>query len=287
VAAAAALSDRVTPDEVCRLLARLSESQLVIIILDEFDRISSATVRRAMADTIKALSDNAVPATIVIVGVADTVDELIAEHRSIERAIVQVPMRRMKTVELEGILANGAARLEVRIGDASRRRIAILSQGLPHYTHLLGLHAVRAALDEGVTDVDSEHVKRAIARAVEDSEQSLRHDLMTALSSSARRSIYGEVLLACAVAKPDEFGYFAASAVRGPLSAILKQPCQSRTFSKHLDDLCHPSRGALLARTGVARRFRFRFSRPLMQPLIIMKGLVDRQIDEAAIQELP
>jgi hypothetical protein len=38
---------------------------------------------------IKVLSDNSVPATLVLVGVADSVDALIVEHQSIERALVQ------------------------------------------------------------------------------------------------------------------------------------------------------------------------------------------------------
>jgi hypothetical protein len=44
--------------------------------------------------TIKTLSDNAssIKTTLILVGVADSVDELIGEHQSIERAIKQVPM---------------------------------------------------------------------------------------------------------------------------------------------------------------------------------------------------
>jgi hypothetical protein len=53
---------------------------LVIVIFDEFDRLRDQIARRTMADTIKALSDHDVRATVVIVGVADTVDDLVAEQ---------------------------------------------------------------------------------------------------------------------------------------------------------------------------------------------------------------
>jgi Cdc6-like AAA superfamily ATPase len=71
------------------LLGTLGTRQPVIIILDEFDRIRNKHTRTAVADMVKALSDYAVPATLVLVGVGETVDSLIAEHRSIGRALVQ------------------------------------------------------------------------------------------------------------------------------------------------------------------------------------------------------
>ncbi len=58
-----------------------------IITIDEFDRIEDRDVKVKMADTIKTLSDNATRTTLILVGVADSVDELIGEHQSIERAM--------------------------------------------------------------------------------------------------------------------------------------------------------------------------------------------------------
>ncbi|MDE0209154.1 MAG: hypothetical protein OXJ64_04655, partial [Boseongicola sp.] len=76
---------------------------LLIVIIDEFDRLSRK-VAGQMADTIKMLSDYAVPATLVLVGVADTVSDLIQEHTSVERALIQIPMPRMSTEEIRAII---------------------------------------------------------------------------------------------------------------------------------------------------------------------------------------
>jgi Cdc6-like AAA superfamily ATPase len=57
-----------------------------VIVIDEFDRVDDEEARRLMSDTIKTLSDQLVLATLVLVGVADTVDQLIEEHASIDRA---------------------------------------------------------------------------------------------------------------------------------------------------------------------------------------------------------
>jgi len=83
-----------------------------IVIIDEFDRITDSVVQTALADTIKTLSDNIVNTTLIMVGVADSLDQLIAEHRSIERAIRQIPMPRMSKTELLEIVDKGLAQCE-------------------------------------------------------------------------------------------------------------------------------------------------------------------------------
>ena len=69
-----------------------------------------ADCRALFTNTIKLLSDRAVPATLVLIGVADTVDELIREHRSVERALVQVRMPRMARDELPRSPAGASGR---------------------------------------------------------------------------------------------------------------------------------------------------------------------------------
>ncbi|MGH9198858.1 MAG: AAA family ATPase, partial [Acidimicrobiia bacterium] len=144
--AAQVIGHDVSPDDLRRLFSLIGEGRILIVVLDEFDRLSQPA-RRAIADTIKTFSDHAVPATIIVVGVAETIDELITEHESIERVLVQVQMPRMQQAELMEILNRGTSRLNMSIAEDAARFVASLSQGLPHYTHLLGLHAARTALD--------------------------------------------------------------------------------------------------------------------------------------------
>ncbi|NKB17948.1 MAG: hypothetical protein HC770_07495 [Pseudanabaena sp. CRU_2_10] len=52
-----------------------------IIIVDEMDRLTRDSYFTAlMADTIKTLSDHSTNITLILVGVANSVEELIAEH---------------------------------------------------------------------------------------------------------------------------------------------------------------------------------------------------------------
>ena len=142
-------SHTATPDSVRRALQDLSKTSGLIIIFDEFDRIKRADLIAAMADTIKALSDYSVNATIFIIGVADSVDELIREHQSIERALIQIPMPRMSDDEIRGIIDNGLRRLTIGIDDTAREDLVRLSQGVPYITHLLCINTCRAALAAG------------------------------------------------------------------------------------------------------------------------------------------
>jgi len=283
VKAADVIGEEVTPDAVRRMLTLLADTGLFIIIFDEFDRIMEPLVRRSMADTIKALSDHDVNVTLVVVGVADSVEDLISQHESIERAMVQIKMPRMSRSELQQILDNGMERLKMTMDEDGKAEIAALSQGLPHYTHLLGLHATRVALDRGSLDITSREIEPAVKRALADVSQAVRGAYDRAIFSPRKDTLYAQVLLACALAGTGEFGFFTAASVRDPLSTITGKRYEIPGFARHLNDFCEESRGSILQKAGVKRKFRFRFRNPLMQPLVIMQGLSEGRISRAVL----
>jgi Cdc6-like AAA superfamily ATPase len=285
VKAAEVIGDDVTPDAIRRILTLLSDTGVVIAIFDEFDRIIDPMVRRTMADTIKTLSDHDVNVTLIIVGVADSVQELISEHESIERALVQTRMQRMSSKELSQIIDNGLQRLQMSIEDDAKSEITVLSQGLPHFTHLLGLHSTRVALDRESTHISTSDVDKAVKKALADVDQTIRSIYDKAVFSPQKDTIYAHVLLACALAKTGEFGFFTAASVRDPLSDIAGKRYEIPGFSRHLNDFCEDSHGSILHKEGKKRKFRFRFKNPLMQPLIIMKGLSEQRISKETLRK--
>jgi Cdc6-like AAA superfamily ATPase len=275
------LPETITPEVVLSTALTLSQAYLFIPIIDEFDRLQEEQATRQFTDTIKALSDQAGKTTLVLVGVAGTVEELIAEHHSVERALVQVRMPRMSRQELEQIVTAGVAAVGMTVEAEANRCIATLSQGLPHYTHLLGLHSARQAIDSGVEDVSSLHVDAAISKAIEGSQQTLMRAYHKATTSPRSDNLYSQVLLACALAKADQLGYFAAADVREPMSEIMGKRYEIAAFSRHLADFCDENRGPVLERMGIPRRYRFRFRNPLLQPFVIMQGLANKLIDRS------
>lgn len=273
------LPQEVTPDDVRHIFSQLGK---MLIVIDEVDRLEDKKVTQLLADTIKTLSDHAVDTTLILVGVADSVDALIQEHQSVERALVQVRMPRMSRTELSQIIDKGLENAQMTIVPTARSKIVNLSQGLPHYTHLLAQNAAQRAAATNRTEVTPEDVRTAIDSALAKAQQSIIGAYHKA-TNSPRENLYPQVLLACAMAKQDNLGYFAAVDVRQPLSNIMKKSYDIPAFSQHLNKFCEVERGPVLQRTGTVRRYRFRFVNPLLQPYVLMDGIKKELISEAEI----
>jgi Cdc6-like AAA superfamily ATPase len=259
-----------TPDSVRRCLATLATVFTPVIVIDEFDRLD-VEPRRAFADTIKGLSDHAVGATILLVGVADSVDQLLAEHQSVQRALAQVRMPRMSTDELMSVITKGLEKLEMTSQRNAKSRIVKLSQGLPHYVHLLSLYATRAAIDDHTLEVGAEHVERALERALTGTQQSTLSSYEAAVRSARKDNLFSKVLLACAMAETNELGEFAAQDVRDRLHHVAGRRYEIPNFAQHLKEFCDDKRGPILQKSGIPRLYRYKFIDPLMQPYVIMQ----------------
>lgn len=257
----------------------------LLIIFDEFDRLS-AKAGKAFTDVIKTLSDTGAMATLLLVGVADTVDRLIKDHASVARALVQIHMPRMKPKELTEIVVTGAKKLGVTFEPEATVQIVQLSQGLPHYTHLVARNAARQAVKRLSRSVTVDDVAGALQDAVGDAQHSIKTQYHAATTSSHKGALFREVLLACALAKKDGLSYFQAADVVEPLSAMMGKAYEIPAFARHLSKLCEPARSSVLERTGQRRRYRYRFTEPLLEPFIVMNGLADDLISSSMLASL-
>lgn len=266
------------PGEIRKLLASASqEDGELVIVFDEFDRLDSRE-RSLFADTIKDLSDNSINTTLVLVGVAKDVVELIAEHTSIDRCLTQILMPPMDRNELRDILNKAMKPLGMTIDERVANLIVSLSKGLPHYTHLLGHEATMKALHRKSLSISEKDMSGAIEDALEQTEHTTRNDYLNAAHGQRKGTLFPEILLACALAEVDELGYFSSADVREPLCTITGKKYKIQNFSPHLAKFCNDSHGPVLEKWGKTRRFKFRFRNPLLRPFIIMKGLAERKI---------
>ncbi|HEV7843392.1 MAG TPA: hypothetical protein VGO69_06825, partial [Pyrinomonadaceae bacterium] len=78
----------------------------------------------------------------------------------------------MEPGELREILTKAEGSLPIRFSDEAANLIVNLSQGLPHYTHLLGLNAVRIAAKRLSAYIERADVFGALKEAVRQAEQS-------------------------------------------------------------------------------------------------------------------
>jgi len=107
----------ITPNLVRKKLSIIGEGRVLICILDEFDRIENDEAKQLISDTIKSLSDFSSPVTLFLVGVAESIGDLVSKHESIERSLVQVRMPRMSIQEVRDIITTGVSKLEMGIED--------------------------------------------------------------------------------------------------------------------------------------------------------------------------
>jgi Cdc6-like AAA superfamily ATPase len=277
----------IDPDNVVIELSSFSLNTIPIIILDEFDKLMDRDTRNMIANTIKNLSDRSARSTVILVGVADSVTQLLDDHESVARCIRQIPMHRMFPNELRQIINDRLPSLGMDIQLDALAHMVALSRGLPHYTHLFGQQAAKKALQDRKLIVDLSHVDLAIPECIEQTDQSVRKQYHEATISPRAGNIYKEVLLAAALAQVDEMGYFAPADLRKPLEHLLgKEEVLVSVFGQHLKNLCATNRGRILEQVGTDRRFRYRFVEPLMQPFILLQGLRDKLITREQVDEL-
>lgn len=251
-----------------------------IIIIDEFDRLERGPLETAFADTIKTLSDNAVPTTLIIVGVADSLNQLISEHRSIQRAIREIPVTRMSKVELLEVVTKGLSQCEgLSIEPDAIDRIADYSQGLPSITHLLAKSACLNAVENLRSHVTMSDLSAGVREAVDGQLESVQEAYRLAVTTTSGIH-FKPVLLACALAQKDDHGFFYANQVTQPLRLITNNPkFDIPQFSFHLKAFCSEQRGGILERRGKQYRFVF----PIMEPYVILRGLADGLIQESQL----
>jgi Cdc6-like AAA superfamily ATPase len=265
--------DENIPHQILKFVSQLSENKLPVLIIDEFDRLT-ISARKLFPDFIKSLSDHSLSATIILIGVGESIEYLIKDHQSVSRSLIQIQMPRMNLIEVEGVITNGLNRLGMTIEKNTLNKIKLLVKGLPYYAHLIGLNATRSALQNNSLNITDENLNEAINIAITDSQHYIMTNYHKAIRSSRKENLFADVLLACAYANVNELGEFAAQDLREPMNKITGRNYNIPGYARHLKEFCSENHGKILIKSGVRKKFRYKFSDPLMQPYVIMQGII-------------
>lgn len=146
--------------EVCKLIAA-STRRRVLLVIDELDRARDAA---GLASLIKSGSSRDLK--FMLVGIGQSVSELLSDHRSLERSgrAIEVPL--MAQPELEAIVDRVMFALRERgvvmgFEGTARRVVANTASGFPWFVHVLGEDSLILADKEGDHVVRATHVQRA------------------------------------------------------------------------------------------------------------------------------
>ena len=264
----------VTADELEVVLANFGPGTMPIIVFDEFDRPIDVGLRGEMSETIKQLSNSpSNTATIILVGVAGNVTQLIAQHASAVRALVQVRMPRMNGNEIKKIVTDRLKTTPISITDDALWRVSYLSSGLPFYAHAIGQAASLICVKRKQLVINEEIISVAIENCFDDLDEDLIDSYVNATMETRKGNLFKEVIAAAALAEQDGLGRFSAVDLEAPFSEIIGAPTKPDAFTFHLNKLCESGRGLVLERDGTRGRYRYSFVQPMLQPYIIMKSL--------------
>jgi hypothetical protein len=167
--------------------------------------------------------------------------------------------------ELAEIARLGIGSAQMTIQKPAVDRVTAISQGLPHFTHLLTQLAAQAALSERHADVGGPEVDFAVERAIQRAQQSVTEAYL-------RAETVGAPLLAAALAEDDEFGFFGTSDAAVHLERV-GDTANRDELPAVLDRLANDL-GILQTREAADGR-RYRFANPLLPPYVVMRGLAD------------
>jgi Cdc6-like AAA superfamily ATPase len=252
--------------DLIRTLERVHDRH-VIIILDEYDRVTSAVTKNKLAELIKNMSDASAPVTILLIGVSENVGELLGHHPSLRRTLVTVPLPLMSHREIEGIIATGERKSGLRFAAEIRARIIDFAQGLPYHAQLLCLFAARSAVRRHSTVVEAQDLRYAVERAAEEAESRVKEAYNLALAYPDGQ-IFRDVLFAAACAPSDEFGTFAL--------ADVTPPDAGPPLAEALARLAEPERGAVLQRLSTSDGPRWQFFNQMMRHYVLVRQAVER-----------
>ncbi len=196
------------PSELTRALTHL-EFVHAIFIIDEFDRITCEQTKKLLAESVKNLSDAEANVTIVILGIAQSVEELVGKHPSIQRHMIDIHLPLLEPSEIHHIIQIGERAANIRFDDATRDMIVSFSKGLPHFAQMLCLYTGQAALSRNSASVEIADFRVALKRymAGVDPLVKVSYDLATQGDSNQFMS---DVMFCAASARFDEYGSFTA-----------------------------------------------------------------------------
>lgn len=277
------LDEDASSDDVRRLVLTLKGRQLIVII-DEFDSVSAnLELTNQIANTIKMFSDTVSPSTFILVGIADTVAGLIAQHSSIDRCLIEILMPRMSVEELRALIVNGMQSNDMSIDGNAVNYICQITQGLPSYGHLLARESAYVAIDSHRKNVTKEDAINGLKNSVDLVPAALVTNWEEATASPKPNSMLKQVLLACALAPKNELGFFTPADIRDPIREVTGKDYEIPGYGYSLHLLTEDKRACILEKRGASHRWRYRFRNPLMESYAIMYGLKNGLIAEATI----
>jgi len=188
-------------------LASVLKNKSGLILIDEFDTLSNSDDKKKVSELIKLLSDYNSPFKIFIVGIAKSGTDLTAGHPSVKRCLKEIKLDRMSDPEIKTIFVSGMKKLNIDVSDQVSEIVVDISNGYPHFAHLIGLKCAEEAVTSHVSKIIKETLIVSLDKAVKDAEGTMKrlYDNATQNTSATKSRNIKSILKACSASAHDDF----------------------------------------------------------------------------------
>lgn len=258
----------ITPSYVANLL----KDKKGLFLIDEFDTLEDDTDKKKLAQLIKLLSDFNAPFKIFVVGIAESGTELTAGHPSVNRCLKEIKLDRMTDDEIKAIVNTGMKKLSLEVSEQVIKIILTISNGYPHFAHLIALKCAEEAIVNEKRKVTKSEFIVAVDNAVKDAEGTLQrlYDNAIQNASERKKNNIQMILLACT---DNEYVDFSLNAITDKLK-IYGNELKSKTISNYIGEFTTDNGESILRRI---KKGVYRFNDPRMLSYIRMRNnLIER-----------
>lgn len=232
-----------TPSKILNLLNLACPNMKCLFIFDEFDGIQKEEVKRRFTHLMKHISDNSGNLTIMLVGVAENIEDILKSHQSVERCLHQIPLPRMSKEEIGDIIKRGLDNLELQMDDDVKNKIIRFSEGFPQYTHLFCKYTTKYAVNDNRLNANLEDFKNSLNTILEKFDESTKRSYQKATIND-RQNIYEKVIAACALVDVDDYNTFNHTDLKTTMFLAFKD--KRNSYLEFLKQLCTENKGSIL-----------------------------------------
>ena len=191
-----------TVDEALDVIKYVAErrSGRLIVVIDEMERIEATKERDNFAEFIKNISTLENDVRFIFCGIGSDINKLLNAHPSAGRILETISLEKLRHSDLWSIILAANRELGIEIDTDMLVRISQISDGFPHFVHLIGDTMLWDVFDdtENVKRIGRAHFKVGIKGALERTEAILRSQYKKAVQKTKNTEDYEETLWAMA-----------------------------------------------------------------------------------------
>lgn len=169
----------------------------VIVVIDEMERMKPEE-REKFAELIKNIPELDERVRFIFCGIANTVNELVGTHPSAGRILEPILLEKLHHNYLWEIIQTVSQKIGIAVEREALIRISQISDGFPHYVHLIGESMFWSAFDDPdvLDSIKAKHFRDGISGALQRAEAVLRQQYERATMKTKNTGDYEEALWA-------------------------------------------------------------------------------------------